>query len=49
MEHLRYKVWYIVDTLHPTLGRYSLDSELRHSSFTLHLSRVGLMRLEIID
>ena len=37
-------------TLHPTLGRYPRWTHvLRHSDYTLLLSRVGLMRLEIIN
>ena len=36
--------------LHPTLGRYPRWTHvLRHSDYTLLLSRVGLMRLEIIN
>ena len=41
---------YIMDTPSPHPGSLSsLDSKLRHSDFTLLLSRVGLMRLEIIN
>ena len=41
---------YIMDTPSPHPGSLSsLDSKLRHSDFTLLLSRVGSMRLEIIE